>query len=102
MYAIYKREANEYPILVGVCLTKRGANKARRHFTKLFQHETGRQEVEIKIEDVMYYPVLKFGYNALCRKRVKEQKKLNALRQKECIAANNTFAQECKVADLYM
>lgn len=102
MYAIYKSEANEHPVLVGVCLTKRGADKACRHFTSMYNKETNGRTAEVTAEEVMYYPLLKKAYTSLCRERDKEQKKLESLRQKECIAANNTFAQECKVANLYV
>ena len=102
MYGIYKQEPHEaVPTVVAICLTKRGAEKACRHFSDMFRMETCGREVVITFDEIMYYPVLKIGYKALCAKREKEQNKLAECRRKQHIAANNTFAQQCKVADLY-
>ena len=73
MYGIYKQEPHEaVPTVVAICLTKRGAEKACKHFFAMFHTETCGREVVITFDEIMYYPVLKIGYTALCAKREKE------------------------------
>lgn len=102
MYAIYKREPCESrPILVSVCFTKRGSKKACKHFHDVFQRETGRMEVEVFSEELMYYPTIKIGHALLIRQRKKEYDRLKQLEYKETIAINNRFAQQIRLSELY-
>lgn len=102
MYAIYKREPCESrPILVAVCLTKRGGKKACKHFRHMFQRETCRTEVEVFCEELMYYPTVKLGYALLTHQRKKAHERLKRLEYKETIATNNKFAQQIRLSKLY-
>lgn len=102
MYAIYKQEPCEsQPILISVCLTKRGSERACKHFRKLFQQETGRKDAKMFSEELMYYPTVKIGYAWLVHKRKKAELRLKKLEYKETIAMNNKFAQQIRLSDLY-
>ena len=102
MYAIYKREPCEgQPILVSVCFTKHGSKKACKHFHDIFQRETGRTEVDVFCEELMYYPTVKLGYALLTRQRRKAHERLKRLEYKETVAANNKFAQQIRLSELY-
>lgn len=102
MYAIYKWEPGDVcATLITITLTKRGAKKACAHVGRIFYNETRRPNVEIRYEEVMYFPVIKAGYAALVSKRIREQERLKRLEYKETIAINNKFAQEQRVAALY-
>lgn len=102
MYAIYKQEPCEgQPVLVSVCFTKRGSKKACKHFHDLFQRETGRMEVEVFSEELMYYPTIKIGHALLTHQRKKEYDRLKRMEYKETIAINNRFAQQIRLSELY-
>ena len=102
MYAIYKQEPCEgQPVLISVCLTKRGGERACKHFRYLFQRETGRTEVEVFCEELMYYPTVKLGYALLTRQRRKAHERLKRLEYKETVATNNKFAQQIRLSELY-
>ena len=102
MYAIYKQEPWEgQPVLVSVCFTKRGSKKACKHFHDIFQRETGRMEVEVFSEELMYYPTIKIGHALLTHQRKKEYNRLKQLEYKETIAINNRFAQQIRLSELY-
>ena len=72
-----------------------------KHFHDIFQRETGRMEVEVFSEELMYYPTIKIGHALLTRQRKKEYDRLKQLEYKETIAINNRFAQQIRLSELY-
>lgn len=101
MYVIYKREEASTPLLIGVCFTKWGSERACKHFYKALQAEGGSAQAEIYYEEALYYPALKIGYLSLKRTRVREYRRLKKMEYKENLAINNRYAQQIRLSDLY-
>lgn len=101
MYVIYKREEASTPLLIGVCFTKWGSERACKHFHKALCKENGDSKAEIYYEEALYYPALKIGYLSLKRARAREYRRLKKMEYKENLAINNRYAQQIRLSDLY-
>jgi len=102
MYVIYyKREEASNPLLIGVCFTKWGSERACKHFHKALQAESENAKTEIYYEEALYYPALKIGYISLKRARAREYRRLKKMEYKENLAINNRRTQQIRLSDLY-
>jgi hypothetical protein len=82
MYVLHRHSANETPYFIGVCLTKAGANRASRHYTKNYSRSVGHTFFHVEITHEYSYTAIRAGMTFLNIMRSIENRKMKKISRK--------------------
>ena len=82
MYILYRHTANESPRLIGICLTKAGANRAAAHYFNNYSRAVGHTFFRVEITHEYSYAAIRAGTTFLNLVRSIENRKMKKLSRK--------------------
>lgn len=82
MYVLYRHTANESPRLIGICLTKSGANRASRHYFDSYSRVVGHTFFRVEIQHEYSYTSIRAGMTFLKAMRTIENAKMKKVSRK--------------------
>ena len=82
MYILHRHTANESPRLIGICLTKAGANRAATHYFNNYSRAVGHTFFRVEITHEYSYTAIRAGTTFLNLVRSIENRKMKKLSRK--------------------
>lgn len=82
MYILHRHTANESPRLIGICLTKAGANRAAAHYFTNYSRAVGHTFFRVEITHEYSYAAIRAGTTFLNLVRSVENAKMNRISRK--------------------
>lgn len=82
MYILHRHIANESPRLIGVCLTKAGANRAAAHYFDNYSRAVGHTFFRVEITHEYSYTAIRAGTALLNIMRSIENRKMKKISRK--------------------